>query len=350
MSVFLLTVSSDVVVSLGLMNIDYPSNILGKEELIAKVEAESFSRTPVSFYRYVIIESLDEFRNALYKQWSCLGVLGRVYVSKEGINAQISVPTPNMDAFRAAVDSLDVFKDVPFKIGLRSDGIPFWKLTIKAREYILADGLDHGEYDVTNVGKHLSAIEFNNAMDEGAVVVDMRNNYESAIGHFDEAICVDVETFKEQLPVVLDELSGKEDEKILLYCTGGIRCEKTSAYLKHHGFNDVNQLHGGIIDYKHQIDAQNIPSKYKGVNFVFDGREAEVITDDVLGNCYQCNSSANTPVNCSNMTCNVLFIQCGECNNEFKGACSEECKVFSETPIEEQNRKGIKAEGRYLSR
>lgn len=334
------------------MNKNYPANILPKEELIAKVKAESFSRTPVSFYRYVLIDSPEEFRNTLYRAWSKLGVLGRVYVSSEGINAQICVPDPQMEAFRREVDTHSELKDVPFKIGLRNDGIPFWKLTIKAREYILADGLDHGEYDVTNVGAHLSAKEFNQAIDEGAVVVDMRNNYESDIGHFEGAICPDAETFREELPMVLEQLKGKEKEKVLLYCTGGIRCEKTSAYLKHHGFQDVNQLHGGIIDYKHQIDAEGLSSKYKGVNFVFDGREPEVITNDVLGSCYQCKQPANTPVDCTNQTCHILFIQCKDCHETFQGACSEDCKAISLLSEEEQKklRKGVKTDRRLVLR
>ncbi|PJA46160.1 hypothetical protein CO174_00775 [Candidatus Uhrbacteria bacterium CG_4_9_14_3_um_filter_50_9] len=330
----------------------FKANTLSKQELLAKLEAETFERIPVSFYRYVMIDSVEAFRNALYDEWSQLGVLGRVYVAREGINAQVSVPAPQMEAFRVAVDMHRELKDVPFKIGLRQDGVAFWKLVIKAREYILADGLDHGSYDVTNVGSHLSAKEFNEAIEGGAVVVDMRNNFESDIGHFEGALCPNADTFREELPVVLETLQGKEEEKILLYCTGGIRCEKTSAFLKHHGFKDVNQLHGGIIDYKHQIDAEELSSKYKGLNYVFDGREAEVITEDVLGVCYQCKRSANTTVNCSNQVCHVLFIQCPDCQEHMNGACSEGCKEITLLPEEEQKqrRKGVKYTGRLVLR
>lgn len=334
------------------LNMNYPSNKLAKPECIAQVESESFSRTPISFYRYVLIDSPEELRNALYEQWSELGVLGRIYLSQEGVNAQLCVPEQNMKAFRENIDSHTYFKDVKFKIGLHREGIPFWKLVIKVRDFILADGLAKNEYDVTNVGPHLSAKEFNQAIDDGAIVVDMRNNYESDIGRFDGAICPDATTFREELPLVLDEIKGKENETILLYCTGGVRCEKTSAYLRHHGFQDVNQLHGGIIDYKHQIEAQGLDSKFKGVNFVFDGREAEVITDDILGQCYQCQTSANSPVNCSNKICNVLFIQCKDCSERFDGACSSECMTISQTPETEQKvlRKGAKKSERTVLR
>ncbi len=307
------------------------ANKLSKEQCLALVEAENFTRTSISFYRYVRIDDPEALRDELYREWSELGVLGRIYVASEGINAQLSVPSHHVDRFRAAVDARDEFSGVSFKVGLSERGVSFWKLTIKARDYILADGLDQGEYDVTNVGTHLSAREFNEAIDDGAVVVDMRNAYESEIGHFEGAICPDVKTFKEELPVVLEELRGREDEKVLLYCTGGIRCEKTSAYLKHHGFQDVNQLHGGIIDYKHQIDAQGLETKYKGVNFVFDGRDPEVLTDDVLGKCYRCKKPANVPVDCVNVVCSLMFLQCGECEIVFRSTCSNDCSdiIFS---------------------
>ena len=145
------------------------------------------------------------------------------------------------------LNKYDELKDIPLKIAVEDDGKSFFKLMIKVREQIVADGLPIDEYDVTNVGEHLNAREWNKALEQGAIVVDMRNHYESEIGHFENAICPQSETFRDELPEVKVMLKGKENKKVLLYCTGGIRCEKTSAYLKHHGFEDVNQLHGGII-------------------------------------------------------------------------------------------------------
>jgi UPF0176 protein len=318
-------------------------NILNKEDCLAAVRAEPFSRTSISFYRYVKIADPVAFREKLWDTWSELGVLGRIYLAKEGVNAQLSIPKPKMAEFRASVDSFPEFKDVQFKVGLQEDIISFWKLTIKARKYILADGIKEA-FDVTNVGDHLTAKQFNEAMDEGATVVDMRNAYESEIGRFDGAICPDVETFQEELPVALEALKGKEDERVLLYCTGGIRCEKASAYLKHHGFNDVAQLHGGIIDYKHQVERDGLESKFKGKNFVFDGRMTETVTDDVFGKCLQCKEPANTPVNCKNDACHALFLQCASCNEKLEGTCKEECQRIAGLPIEEQRelRRGLK--------
>src|SRR5690606_38175713 len=118
------------------------------------------------------------------------------------------------------------------------------------------------------------------------LVVDMRNHYESEVGHFENAICPDVDTFREALPKVADELKGQKDKNVLLYCTGGIRCEKASAYFKHQGFQKVYQLHGGIIQYAHEIKEKGLPSKFKGKNFVFDERVGERITADVLSECH----------------------------------------------------------------
>ena len=187
----------------------------------------------------------------------------------------------------------------------------------------MADGLPIDEYDVTDVGQHLDAQQWNDAIEKGAIVVDMRNHYESEIGHFENSICPQSETFREELPEVKDMLKGQEDKKVLLYCTGGIRCEKTSAYLKHHGFKDVNQLHGGIIDYARQLDEnEGLENKFKGKNFVFDERLSERISMDIISSCHQCGKPSDTHVNCNNVNCNLLFIQCHSCQEKHKQCCS----------------------------
>lgn len=170
----------------------------------------------------------------------------------------------------------------------------------------------------------------------------MRNNYESMIGRFENAITPNAFTFREELPLAKEALRGNEEKKVLLYCTGGIRCEKASAYLKHHGFKNVYQLHGGIIDYKHQIEREGLPSKFKGKNFVFDERLGERITDDVLAQCYQCDTVCDDYTNCANVECNLLFIQCTECKEKFSGCCSTECQAIAALPEAEQikRRKG----------
>lgn len=322
-------------------------NRVNKKELKKRIQEETIKRITVSFYRYVIIEQPQELRGQLFKQWNELKILGRIYIAHEGINAQMSVPEENWEHFKEQLYSDFHFKDIPFKIAIEDNGKSFYKLAIKVRPKIVADGLDEGSFDVTNVGRHLSAKEFNQAMENpNTIVVDMRNHYESEVGHFIGAVCPDADTFREELPLVIEELKDKKDKKILMYCTGGVRCEKASAYLKHHGFQDVNQLYGGIIDYVRQIKSEKLPSKFIGKNFVFDERVGERITDDVIAQCHQCGVPCDTHVNCANDDCHLLFIQCPDCAEKMKGCCTPECIYIISLPVEEQKalRRGRKKE------
>jgi UPF0176 protein len=322
-------------------------NRVNKKELKKRIQEENLKRITVSFYRYVIIENANELRDQLFAQWQSLNILGRIYVAREGINAQMCVPEENWDRFIEQLYSDVRFKDVPLKIAVEDNGKSFYKLTIKVRPKIVADGLDDNAFDVTNVGNHLTAKEFNLAMENpDTIIVDMRNHYESEVGKFVGAITPDADTFREELPIVIDELKDKKDKKILMYCTGGVRCEKASAYLKHHGFKDVNQLHGGIIDYVRQIKAEGLPTKFIGKNFVFDERVGERITDDIISECHQCGAKCDTHVNCANDDCHLLFIQCEKCAKEMEGCCTPECMHIASLPVEEQRalRKGRKKE------
>ena len=327
-------------------------NKLSKEQGMKLLEQEDFKRKTVSFYRYIILDNPNKLRNELYADWNALGVLGRIYLAHEGINAQLSVPESNWSAFKTNVHANKYFSNIPFKIAVEDDGKSFFKLTIKVRKQIIADGLEIDEYDVTNVGKHLDAKAWNDALENGATVVDMRNHYESEIGKFTGAICPDVETFKEELPKVKEMLQGKEDKQILLYCTGGIRCEKTSAYLKHYGFDNVNQLHGGIIDYARQLNkGDNLDNHFQGKNFVFDERRGERISNDVISSCHQCGEPFDTHVNCRNVNCNLLFLQCDSCKEKYENCCSVECIEIVNLPPEKQKelRKGTDNKKMYYS-
>ena len=312
-------------------------NKLNKDQGLALLAKEGFNRKTVSFYRYVIIDAPFDLRDELYLAWNELGVLGRIYLAHEGVNAQLSVPEHNWEAFVKLVHAHKYFTAMPFKIAVEDDGKSFYKLTIKVRHQIVADGLPIDEYDVTDVGVHLDAEKWNNALESGATVVDMRNHYESEIGKFKGAICPDVETFKEELPEVKKMLKGQEEDEILLYCTGGIRCEKTSAYLKHHGFKNVFQLHGGIIDYARQLEQDDsLANNYEGKNFVFDERRGERISAHVISNCHQCGEPFDTHVNCKNVNCNLLFLQCDNCKTKYENCCSIECIEIINLPMKEQ--------------
>ncbi|MGE3278763.1 MAG: rhodanese-related sulfurtransferase, partial [Candidatus Altimarinota bacterium] len=245
---------------------------------------------------------------------------------------------PHWDQFVEQLHNIKEFSDVPFKMAIEED-LSFWKLTIKVRKQIVADGLPEDEYDVTQVGNHLSPEEFHQALDrDDVVVVDMRNHYESRVGKFEKAICPDSDTFREELPMVKEMLKGQEEKKVLLYCTGGIRCEKASSYLKHHGFKDVNQLYGGIINYTHVIKEKGLKPRFLGKNFVFDERIGEKVTDDILSQCDQCQQTCDEYTNCKNTMCNLLFIQCQSCSETMKNTCSDECLQIAQLPIEEQRK------------
>jgi UPF0176 protein len=303
-------------------------NQVNRRLLRERLLREEFRRVTVSFYRYFYVNDVQALRDDLYLMWSSMGCLGRIYVAREGINAQMSVPGHAMEAFTAHLHSVEGLAEVPLKIAVEDDGRSFIKLNVKVRAKLVADGLPEGSFDVTNVGQHLTAAEFNRVMDlPGAVVVDMRNHYESEVGRFEGAVCPDADTFREELPMVARILSGKEEQPVLLYCTGGIRCEKASAYLRHKGFAQVHQLHGGIIDYVRQVRAQNLPNRFLGKNFVFDDRMGERISDHILAVCHQCGNPCDDHVNCANTACHHLFIQCADCRSAFAGCCSEACRT-----------------------
>jgi len=308
-------------------------------QLLEELQAETFHRVTISFYRYFYIYNPQEYRDQLYSNWAMLHCFGRIYVAHEGINAQMSIPEHNLEHFLKLLEQTDGLQKMPVKYAVEDDGKSFYKLAIKVRPKIVADGLNDHDYDVTNVGTHLNPLEFHGYVDDPeTVVIDMRNHYESEVGKFKNAYCPDADTFKDAINIVVDEFEAKKDKKVLLYCTGGIRCEKASAYLKHHGFTDVNQLHGGIIAYAHEIKQQQLASNFVGKNFVFDQRLGESIDGQIISKCHQCGKPADTHTNCANDDCHLLFIQCAECAAEYNGCCSSDCKSILELPLEERKK------------
>ncbi len=303
-------------------------NLYHETTLKQKLASESFERINLSFYRYVIIEDTNKTRDDLYETLEPIGVLGRIYIAREGINAQISIPDFQLDEFKSKLNLFSEFQSMYLNIAVESKDEAFLKLTIKIKNKIVADGLPDSSYDVTNVGTHLNAVQFNQMLDEkDTICIDMRNSYESEIGHFEKAILPNAETFREELPEVLEILeNSSKDQKILLYCTGGIRCEKASAFIKHNGYSNVFQLQGGIISYAQEIKEKNLPSKFLGKNFVFDARLSERITSDVLSQCHSCGTPFDSHTNCRNNGCHVLMIQCPTCSGKLNGCCSENCR------------------------
>jgi UPF0176 protein len=321
-------------------------NTLSAEERAIMIDDAGKQRLTLSFYAYAQISNPTQFRNELFLAWNPLEVLGRIYVANEGINAQLSLPADNFYAFKDSIEAYDFMKGIRLNIAVEQDDHSFLKLTVKVRDKIVADGLVDETFDVTNIGIHLKAKEFNELLeDPNTIVVDMRNHYESEIGHFTKAIKPDVDTFRESLPIIEEQLAEhKQDKKLLMYCTGGIRCEKASAYFKHKGFENVYQLEGGIIEYTRQVKAEGLESKFIGKNFVFDHRLGERITDDIVSQCHQCGEPCDVHTNCVNEGCHLLFIQCDSCKEKMEGCCSAECVSVIHLPEEEQKaiRRGIK--------
>ena len=318
-------------------------NKINKNVLKQLLKEENLKRKTISFYRYVYIPNPIDLRNELFKILTDLNCFGRIYLAHEGINAQMSVPEINWDKFIKQLNELPYFKDISIKLAIDDNGKSFYKLVVKVKSKIVADGIKDPDFDPSKTGNYLNANEFNKAIeDNNTIVIDMRNHYESEVGRFDRAFCPDADTFREELPLVVNHLKGQEDKKIIMYCTGGIRCEKASAFLKYKGFKDVNHLQGGIIQYTNEIKEQNLDSKFRGINFVFDERIGERITPDILSNCHQCNEPCDTHVNCKNDDCHLLFIQCETCAKKMSGCCTSECSNIASLPIEQQRelRKG----------
>jgi len=319
-------------------------NKLSAKERAVLIDDAGKKRLTISFYQYANIKDPQVFRDLLYVKWDSMEVLGRIYIAPEGINAQFSLPADQFSNFRDHLETISFLKDIRLNVAREQDNKSFLKLKIKVKSKIVADGLNDDTFDVTDIGTHLNAKDFNDILDNPqTVLVDMRNHYESEIGHFTNAITPDVDTFRESLPIIEEDIKAhKEDKNIVMYCTGGIRCEKASAYFKHKGFKNVFQLEGGIIEYARQIEAEGLENKFMGKNFVFDQRRGERISDDVISSCHQCGNACDVHTNCLNVACNLLFLQCEECKSKNDNCCSSACKEITSLSFEEQKelRKG----------
>ena len=319
-------------------------NKISAEERRLLIEAENNERLTLSFYKYNKILNPKLFRDYLFLHWNSMGILGRIYIAHEGINAQLSLPAFKFKKFRNFLDEITFLKGVRLNIAVEQNDESFLKLTIKIKDKIVADGLDDSSFDVTQKGTHVNAKRFNELLaEEDTLCLDMRNHYESEIGHFKGALTPDVDTFRESLPHIDQILAEQEkDKKLLMYCTGGIRCEKASAYFKHKGFKNVFQLEGGIIEYAKQVKVEKIKNQFIGKNFVFDERRGESISNCIIAKCHQCGSPCDTHVNCSNEACHLLFIQCESCQDKRQACCSSECQEIFNLPLENQKqlRKG----------
>jgi UPF0176 protein len=314
-------------------------NRISRKELKERIQNDPTPRTTLSFYHYFKIHEPAAFRDKLYLQLKELDVLGRIYLAPEGINAQVSVPAVNLESFRSYLYSIEPLGDTRLNIAVDDDGKSFYVLDIKVRNKIVADGIGDPSFDMANKGNYVNAEEFNRLTnDPDTIVIDMRNHYEYEVGHFVNALEIPSDTFREQLPMAVEMMKDKKEKSIIMYCTGGIRCEKASAFMLHHGFKHVFHLEGGIINYARQVKEKGLESKFIGKNFVFDERLGERITEDIIATCHQCGKPADLHTNCRNNGCHLLFIQCDTCREKYEGCCSDECQAIIHFPADEQKR------------
>ena len=314
-------------------------NFLDKKSLIEKLMSEEEPRLTISFYRYAKVTNIKQFRDEFFKKLNKIKVLGRIYLAEEGINAQISIPQKNKLELENYLDSIEFLKEIPLKVAIEERKNSFLKLVIKIRKKLVSDGLVDNDIDINFKGKHISPQEFHKKIEqEDSILIDVRNHYESEIGHFKGAIRPQVDTFRESLPIIKDIALQNKTKSIYMYCTGGIRCEKASAYLKKNGLNKVYQLEGGIINYVNEIKKEKLESKFVGSNFVFDDRLTEKATNDVISQCHQCGEKSSQVINCRNDICHRLFIQCDKCSKEYNNCCCDECNKILFLPEEEQQK------------
>lgn len=314
-------------------------NRISRKELKERILKDNTPRTTISFYCYFKIVEPILFRNKLYADLKQMGVLGRIYLATEGINAQISVTSENFESFRTYLYSIEPLNLLRLNVAVDDDGKSFYVLDIKVRNKIVADGIDDATFSMEQKGKYVNAAAFNKlTADAETVIIDMRNHYEYEVGHFENAIEIPSDTFREQLPMAVEMMQANKEKNIIMYCTGGIRCEKASAYMLHKGFKNVFHLEGGIINYVNQVKAAGLENKFHGKNFVFDQRLGESVTEEIIANCHQCGKPADTHVNCINDACHLLFIQCDDCKSKMKGTCSQSCLDFINLPEAEQKK------------
>lgn len=274
----------------------------------------------ILFYKFVEVENPEKFRKNHLDFCKTLGVKGKVLIAKEGINGSVAGTEEQVEQYKKELTKDPRFSNVEFKteFGLEN---PFDKMLVRVKKEIIR--LDQ-EIDLTKVGKYVSPQEFLESYnDPNVVIIDARNDYESKVGKFKKAIVPKIDAFRE-FPEFVKNLNLPKDTKILTYCTGGIRCEKASAYMVKQGFTNVSQLQGGIIKF-----CQTIPNTdvWEGQCFVFDNRLSSPIGQDKkqINNCIHCNTQSDLYRNCKIKSCNKLIFICNDCRKTMHACCSQDC-------------------------
>lgn len=290
----------------------------------------------ILYYKFNEIEDPEAFCEEHKAFCKDLGVKGRIYIGEEGINGTLGGTTEQVGRYKKHLSTIPGFDGIDFKTDT-SEYVPFAKLKCKTRDELVA--IHQEDIDPSNGGTYLEPQEWKEVLeseDEDPIIIDVRNDYESKIGHFEGAITPDVDNFYD-FPEWLENFKADKDQKVLMYCTGGIRCEKFSVLMKEKGWHDVNQLHGGILRYAKEEGGEH----YKGKCFVFDDRLVVPVNEkdmEPIAECEITGKPADTYINCANMECNKLFVCSEEGARQMEGCCSEECRQSEfKRPFDPQN-------------
>lgn len=277
------------------------------------------------YYYYNPIENTDAIIREQEEFCEAHHLLGRILIAPEGINGTVSGLQADTDSYIKFMENHPVFKGITFKVDSAS-GHSFLKLNVRFKLEIVHFGTEHPQPPL-EPGNYLEPAEWREMMkteDPDRVILDVRSDYEWKLGKFKDAVTFDIHNFRE-LPEKMDELEKYKDKKIYTYCTGGIKCEKVSSWLKEKGFDNVYQLHGGIIKYGHEVGGED----FEGACYVFDQRVSvpvNTVNPKVISHCEVCKTAeSDRYVNCANSACNNHFTICEDCATKYEGCCSEAC-------------------------
>jgi len=283
--------------------------------------------TILLYYCYTHIENPEEFREQHHYFCLSLHLFGRIVIAQEGLNGTVSGLRADCEAYMQAVKEDPRFAHIDFKVEHHDQHV-FKKLYVRTKPEIVHVGLTHIDPN-KGTGKHLTPADFKAMKDNADVVIlDVRSNYEHQLGKFKNAVTLDIENFRE-FPDKIAELEAYRNKKVITYCTGGIKCEKASAYLLEQGFEDVYQLEGGIIKYGIEAGGED----FEGKCYVFDGRivaDINKVNPVVVSLCHICATPSDRMVNCANAACNNHLAVCENCGWTLDGACSETCRTHPE--------------------
>ncbi|MDX2001474.1 MAG: rhodanese-related sulfurtransferase [Chitinophagales bacterium] len=277
------------------------------------------------YYKYVRIDDAEMFAAQHLKFCRAIGLKGRILISEEGINGSVSGTETQCQTYMDTMHADARFSDLWFKIEEVSEP-SFGKMHCRYRPNVLAFGEPGDRIDPNKTtGKYLEPEEFLAMKDQPDVVVlDTRNVIEWEVGKFNNAVTLNIEHFRD-LPDHIQEIEQYKDKKILAYCTGGIRCEKATAFLLEQGFKDVYQLHGGILNYAQKVGGKD----FDGKMYVFDNRivtTVNTVNPKAISHCHICHTLTEHIINCANPECNLHAPICDKCCEEYEGACSTACK------------------------